>query len=99
VKALGADQVIDYTKEDWTRSGETYDVLFDAVGKTSFPGCLRSLKQDGVYLQSVAAPALSLRMLWAGMTSRKTLIGGEATPKTEDLMYLKELVEAGKLVD
>ena len=50
VKSLGADQVIDYTQEDWTSSGETYDVLFDAVGKTSFPGCLRSPKKEGVYL-------------------------------------------------
>jgi NADPH:quinone reductase-like Zn-dependent oxidoreductase len=97
VKSLGADQVIDYTKEDWTRSGETYDMLFDAVGKTSFPGCLRSLKKDGVYLQPVAPPALSLQMLWAGVTSSRTLIGGAAPPKTEDLMYLKELVEVGKI--
>jgi NADPH:quinone reductase-like Zn-dependent oxidoreductase len=97
VKALGADQVIDYTRDDWTRSGETYDLLFDAVGKTSFPDCLKVLKPEGVYLQSVAAPALSLRMRLAGMTSRKTLIGGEATPKTEDLIFLKELVEAGKI--
>jgi NADPH:quinone reductase-like Zn-dependent oxidoreductase len=97
VKSLGADQVIDYTKEDWTRSGETYDILFDAVGKTSFPDCLKALKPEGVYLQPLAAPALSLRMLWAGMTSSKTLIGGEATPKTEDLILLKELVEAGKI--
>jgi NADPH:quinone reductase-like Zn-dependent oxidoreductase len=97
VKSLGADQVIDYTKEDFTSSGETYDMLFDAVGKTSFPGCLRSLKKDGVYLQPVAPPALSLQMLWAGVTSNRTLIGGAATPKTEDLMYLKELVEAGKI--
>ncbi len=97
VKSLGADQVIDYTQEDWTHSGETYDVLFDAVGKTSFPGCLKVLKKDGVYLQPLAAPALSLRMLWAGMTSSKTLIGGTATPTTEDLISLKELVEAGKI--
>ena len=97
VKSLGVDQVIDYTQEDWTHSGQTYDLLFDAVGKTSFPDCLKALKPEGVYLQSVAAPALSLRMLWAGMTSSKTLIGGEATPKTEDLISLMELVEAGKI--
>lgn len=97
MKALGADQVIDYTKEDWVRSGETYDLLFDAVGKTSFPGCLSVLKNDGVYLQAVAAPALSMRMRWAGMTSSRTLIGGTATPKAEDLNFLKELVEAGKV--
>ncbi len=97
VKSLGADQVIDYTKEDFARSGEIYDMLFDAVGKTSFPDCLRSLKKEGVYLQPVAAPALSMQMRWAGMTSSKTLIGGTATPKTEDLIFLKELIEAGKI--
>lgn len=97
VKALGADQVIDYTQEDWTRRGETYDVLFDAVGKTSFPDCLSVLKKEGVYLQPLAAPALSLRMRLAGMTSRKTLIGGTATPTTENLNFLKELVEVGKI--
>ncbi len=97
VKSLGADQVIDYTREDFTRSGETYDVLFDAVGKTSFPDCLKVLKKEGVYLQPLAAPALGLRMRLAEMTSSRTLIGGEATPKTEDLISLKDLVEAGKI--
>ena len=97
VKSLGADTVIDYTKEDFTKSGKTYDVIFDAVGKSSFSGCMRSLKREGIYLQAVAAPALSVRMRWTSMTSSKTLIGGTAAPKTEDLMYLKELVEAGKI--
>jgi NADPH:quinone reductase-like Zn-dependent oxidoreductase len=97
VKSLGADTVIDYTKEDFTKSGETYDIIFDTVGKSSFSGCLRSLKKEGVYLLAVAAPARSVQMLWASMTSSKTLIGGTAVPKTEDLMYLKELVEAGKI--
>jgi NADPH:quinone reductase-like Zn-dependent oxidoreductase len=97
VKSLGADTVIDYTKEDFTKSGETYDSIFDTVGKSSFSGCLRSLKKEGVYLLAVAAPARSVQMLWASMTSSKTLIGGTAVPKTEDLMYLTELVEAGKI--
>jgi NADPH:quinone reductase-like Zn-dependent oxidoreductase len=97
VKSLGADTVIDYTKEDFTKSGVTYVVIFDAVGKSSFSGCMRSLKKEGIYLQAVAAPALSVRMRWTSMTSGKTLIGGTAAPKAEDLMYLKELVEAGKI--
>jgi NADPH:quinone reductase-like Zn-dependent oxidoreductase len=97
VKSLGADKVIDYTKEDFTKSGETFDVIFDAVGKSSFSGCMRSLKNEGIYLQTVATPALSVRMRWASITSSKKIIGGTATPKTENLIYLKELVEAGKI--
>jgi len=97
VKSFGADKVIDYTKEDFTKSGETFDVILDAVGKSSFSGCMRSLKNEGIYLQTVATPALSVRMRWASMTSSKKLIGGTATPKTENLIYLKELVEAGKI--
>jgi NADPH:quinone reductase-like Zn-dependent oxidoreductase len=97
VKALGADTVLDYTQEDWTRSGQTYDSIFDTVGKSSLSGCLRSLKQEGSYLQAVAGPALLVQMRWASMRSGKTFIGGTATPKTEDLIYLNELVEAGKI--
>jgi len=97
VKSLGADKVIDYAKEDFTRSGVTYDAIFDTVGKSSFSGCMRSLKKEGIYLIAVAAPALSVRMRWASMTSSKKLIGGVATPKTENLIFLKELIEAGKI--
>ena len=97
VKSLGADTVIDYTKDDFTKNGETYDVIFDTVGKSSFSGCMRSLKKEGIYLQTVAAPALSARMRWTSMTSRKKLIGGTAIPKAENLIYLRELVEAGKM--
>jgi NADPH:quinone reductase-like Zn-dependent oxidoreductase len=97
VKSLGADKIIDYTKEDFTKSDQTYDVIFDAVGKSSFSGCMRSLKKEGIYLQTVAGPALGVRMRWTSMTSSKKLIGGIATPKTEDLIFLKELIEAGKI--
>jgi NADPH:quinone reductase-like Zn-dependent oxidoreductase len=97
VESLGADKVIDYTKEDFTKGGETFDVIFDAVGKSSFSGCMRSLKNEGIYLQTVATPALSVRMRWASITSSKKIIGGTATPKIENLIYLKELVEAGKI--
>jgi len=97
VKSLGADKVIDYTKEDFTQSGETYDVIFDAVGKSSFSGCMRSLKKEGIYLHTVVAPALGVRMRWTSMTSSKKLIGGTASEKTGDLIFLKELIEAGKI--
>jgi NADPH:quinone reductase-like Zn-dependent oxidoreductase len=97
VKSLGADKVIDYTKEDFTKNGETYDVIFDAVGKGSFSGCMRSLKKEGIYLHAVATPAVMLRMRWATMISSKKLIGGTAIPDIKNLIFLKELVEAGKI--
>ncbi|HEX8230087.1 MAG TPA: NAD(P)-dependent alcohol dehydrogenase [Chloroflexia bacterium] len=97
VKSLGADHVIDYTKEDFTRSGETYDIIFDTVGKSPLSASLRSLKKEGIYLQAVAGPAQLIQMRWASMRSGKTLIGGTAVPKAEDLIYLNELVEAGKI--
>jgi NADPH:quinone reductase-like Zn-dependent oxidoreductase len=97
VKSLGADRVIDYTKEDFTKNGETYNVIFDTVGKASYSGCMRALKKNGTYLQAVAAPGISLRMLWTRITSSKRLIGGGPPRKPEDLVFLKELVEAGKI--
>ena len=89
VTSLGADKVIDYTKGDFTKNGETYDVIFDAVGKSSFSGCMRSLKKEGIYLHAVATPAVMLRMRWASMMSSKKLIGGTAIPETENLISSK----------
>jgi len=97
VRSLGADRVIDYTKEDFTKNGETYDVIFEAVGKSSFSGCIRSLKKEGIYLTTTAPPALGVRMRWASMTSSKKLIGGIASVKARDLIFLSELIEAGKI--
>jgi 2-desacetyl-2-hydroxyethyl bacteriochlorophyllide A dehydrogenase len=94
VKSLGADKVIDYTKEDFTKSGQTYDVIFDTVGKTSFSRCKSSLKQRGVYL-TVDWPLL--QALWTLMMGGKKVIFGVAANRTEDLIILKELIEAGKL--
>jgi NADPH:quinone reductase-like Zn-dependent oxidoreductase len=94
VKALGADNVIDYTKEDFTKSGQTYDIIFDTVLKTSFPRCKSSLKQRGVYL-TVSWPIL--QALWTSMTSSKKIIWGLASKSNENLIFLKELIEAGKI--
>jgi len=94
VKSLGADKVIDYTKEDFTKSGQTYDVIFDAVRKTSFSRCKSSLKQRGVYL-TVDWPLL--QALWTSMIGSKKVIFGIASQNPENLIFLKELIEAGKL--
>jgi NADPH:quinone reductase-like Zn-dependent oxidoreductase len=97
VKSLGADKVIDYTKEDFTKSGETYDIVFDTVGKSSFSGSLRSLKKEGFYL--VGNPGLSsmLRGPWTKMTSSKKVKSGLALSGNKDLIFIKKLIEAGKI--
>jgi len=98
VKSLGADKVIDYTNEDFTQSGQTYDIIFDTTGKSPFSGCLKSLKQNGIYLRAVHMALSSIvRGLWTSMTSSRKVIGGVATELKENLVFLKELVEAGKL--
>ena len=94
VKSLGADKVIDYTKEDFTQSDKVYDVIFDAVLKTSFSRCKNSLKQKGIYL-TVDWPLL--QALWTSMTGRKKVVFGLGSTKSEDLVFLKELIETGKL--
>lgn len=97
VQSLGADKVIDYTNEDFTQSGETYDVIFEAVDKSSFSACMKSLKKDGIYL-NVTVPIPGIRMLWTKLTSSKKLILGQDSPENaEALNFLKELVEAGKI--
>ncbi len=97
VKSLGADKVIDYTKEDFTKSGETYDVIFDTVRKTSFSRCKSSLKKKGIYLTADMGLVLLLQILWTSMIGSKKVIIGIASQKTEDLIFLKELIEAGKI--
>jgi NADPH:quinone reductase-like Zn-dependent oxidoreductase len=97
VKSLGADRVIDYTAEDFSNRREMYDVIFEAVDKSSFSACMRALKKNGIYL-NIVTPFPSLRMLWTKMTTNKKLMLGENVPeKAEYLTFLKELVEAGKL--
>ncbi len=94
VKSLGADQVIDYTIEDFTESGQTYDIIFDTVIKTSFSRCKSSLNQRGIYL-TVDWPLL--QALWTSMIGSRKVIFGVAAKRTEDLAFLRELIEAGKL--
>jgi NADPH:quinone reductase-like Zn-dependent oxidoreductase len=96
VKALGADKVIDYTREDFAANGQTYDIIFDAVGKTTFPQCERLLKPGGYYLHTVM-PTAALLGGWYKRTTGKHVIGGTALEKTENLVFLGELAESGTI--
>ena len=97
MKSLGADKVIDYTKEDFTKSGETYDIIFDAVNKSSRSRCKSSLKKNGRYLITNPGLLQRVRGKWNSTTSSKKVITGSTHPKTEDLLFLKELIEAEKI--
>jgi NADPH:quinone reductase-like Zn-dependent oxidoreductase len=97
VKSLGADKVIDYTKEDFTQSGETYDVIFDAVNKSSFLRCRNSLRDKGLYLVTMPSLAFLLQTLWTSMAGDKKIMNGAREATVEDLIFFNELIEAGKL--
>ncbi|UCF61529.1 MAG: NAD(P)-dependent alcohol dehydrogenase, partial [Anaerolineaceae bacterium] len=97
VKSLGADKVIDYTKEDFTKSGETYDVVFDAVHKSSFLRCKNSLRDNGLYLVTMPSLAFLLQKLWTSIVGNKKIMNGSREATVEDLLFFKELIEAGKL--
>jgi NADPH:quinone reductase-like Zn-dependent oxidoreductase len=97
VKRLGADQVIDYTREDFTQNGETYDVIFDILGKSSFSRCKNSLKPNGIHLLASFKMKQLLQMLWTSMTGGRRVICALAPGSTEDLLSVKELIEAGKI--
>jgi NADPH:quinone reductase-like Zn-dependent oxidoreductase len=97
VKSLGADKVVDYTKEDFTENGETYDVIFETVGKSSFSRNKRSLKKKGIYLLGSGGLPEMIQGLWTSMTSSKKVILGYAAGSQEKMIFLKELIEAGKV--
>ena len=96
VKALGADKVIDYTKEDFTRNGETYDVIFDILGKSSFGRGRKSLKPDGVYLYASFKMKQLMQMLRTKIVGHQKVICALSSEKAEDLTFIKELIEAGQ---
>jgi NADPH:quinone reductase-like Zn-dependent oxidoreductase len=97
LRSIGAAHVIDYTREDYTQRGEAYDVIFDVVGKSPFPRSLESVREGGYYL--IANPGLShlIRGPRAAKKSRKKIISGKSGQKVEDLLLLKDLIEAGKI--
>jgi len=102
VKSLGAQNVIDYTKEDFTKRDETYDIIFDTVAKLSFSKCKNALKQNGIFLEAGITMAVFPKVIWTSMFgSKKVMImaTGLRPPKerTKDLSFLRELIEAGKI--
>jgi NADPH:quinone reductase-like Zn-dependent oxidoreductase len=104
VKSLGADKVVDYTQEDFTQSGETYDVIFDILGKSTFAQCKRALKPNGIYLLASFKMKKLVEMLWTSLTSMlfrrgrgKKVICAFASEKVDDLIFLKELAEEEKI--
>lgn len=96
--AIGADHVIDYQKEDFTKNGQKYDVIFDVIGKSHFSRSIASLSEDGVYL--IANPRLPkmIRGQWVSRRSNKQVVLEMTKQKAEDLIFLRDLIEAGKLI-
>ena len=97
VQSLGADKVIDYTQEDFTKNGQTYDIIFDTVGKRTFSQCKNSLNQKGIYLNTIATVPLLLQMLWTSMIGGKKAVFGLPPCTTKEFEILKDIIEAGKL--
>lgn len=97
VKSIGADIVIDYTKEDFAQIGERYDVIFDVVGKTSFSHSKNSLEEKGLYMTTLPTMAIILQSISTSMRAGKKVKFGDAVPKIDNLIFLKELAEAGEL--
>lgn len=98
VKSLGADKVLDYTKEDFTQNGETYDLIFDILGRGSFSRFKHSLKPNGIYLLASFKMKALFQMLWTSLTgSRQKVICAFAKETPENLVFIKELAEAGKV--
>lgn len=97
VKSLGADYVIDYTAEDFTQNVDTYDIVFDAVAKSSFSKSKKALKDGGIYLTTVPLLGSILQKIKTSLFGSKKVALPAIGQKAEDLLFLKELIEAGHL--
>jgi NADPH:quinone reductase-like Zn-dependent oxidoreductase len=97
LRSIGADHVVDYTREDFTRSGQAYDIILDTAGKSSFSGSLRSVRENGTYLNANPGLLGGVRMRWLSKGSSKRVIPWTAGYTAKNLLALKELIEAGTL--
>jgi NADPH:quinone reductase-like Zn-dependent oxidoreductase len=97
VKTLGAATVIDYTRDDFTKNGKTYDLIFDVVGATTFDRCKHSLKPNGVFLQNIMELTDVVRALRTSITGGKRIKGGVAIGNRENMTLIAELAAAGTL--
>lgn len=102
VRSLGADHLIDYLQEDFTRSGKTWDIIFDTVGKSSFPRCKRSLSRGGIFMSTFLSMPILLQMAWTSKIGNKKAIIAftglrPSRERSRDLIFVKELLEKGIL--
>jgi len=98
VRSLGVDQVIDYTEEDFTERDQRYDLVFDVAAVRSFSDCKRVLTPMGTYVTTAFSPRLVLAGLWAALTGSQRLVPYLAKPPDRaDRVYVRELLEAGRL--
>jgi NADPH:quinone reductase-like Zn-dependent oxidoreductase len=97
VKSIGADNVIDYTKEDFAKNGETYDVIFDTVKAIAVSGSIKSLNKNGRLILSAAGITEMIHGLWISITSSKKVMTGVIRHNASDIVFLKDLIEKDKL--
>ena len=101
VRSLGADEVIDYRKEDFTRNGKSYDIIFDTVGKSSFRKCKNSLGKGGIFLTTVIGLPILFNMILTSRSEKKAVIAftglRKNSEKSEDLTLIKELLQNGRI--
>jgi NADPH:quinone reductase-like Zn-dependent oxidoreductase len=97
LRSIGADHVIDFTREDFTKNGQTYDVILDTIDKSPFSGSLRSLNENGIYLNANPGVFDRIRRRWSSRNSTKKVIPWTADYSTGNLLAVKELIETGKI--
>lgn len=97
VRDLGADRVLDYAHEDFTKGGDSFDVVFDAVAKRSFPECKRVMKAKGVYISTLPSASVLLNQYLTGFFTRRTAKAIMVKPNASDMEWMKNNIEAGRI--